>query len=298
MIILYETKKNQITEGAWMNLFKDLSWNPTAIYGIDFSGALYAGRKIWISLAVIKGGVLEIRDCFRGLSLPNSGKRLHDCLMALVTFIASHKNSIFGLDFPFGIPCKITENFGCETWTGFIFSFPEKFSSPQEFQRNCKQFFGRREAKRTTDRESHAPLSPYNLRLFKQTYFGITEVLYPLLKNASACVIPMQEIIADKPLILEICPKSTLVKEQIAHNKYKGKSKEHLGNRRHILRQLTENHVQIPKNLSRLILEDTEGDALDSIIAAYTVGKSLLNPTFPFPAGWKREYAIEGYVYR
>jgi hypothetical protein len=280
-----------------LKLFNERSWNPTAIYGIDFSGALSAGRKIWISLAVIKGDSLEIRDSFRGLSLPNSGKGLYDCLAALVTFIASHKNSIFGLDFPFGIPYKMSENFGCETWPGFIFSFPEKFSSPQEFQRNCKQVFGGREAKRTTDRESHTPFSPYNLRLYKQTYFGITGVLYPLLKNGRACVIPMQEIIDDKPLLLEICPKSTLVKEKIADKKYKGKLKEHWDNRRHILNRLTEKQVIIPKYLKRSILADTEGDALDSVIAVYAVGKCLLNPTFPFPAGWKQEYAIEGYVY-
>jgi hypothetical protein len=280
-----------------MNLFQNWSWNPTAIYGIDFSGALNAGRKIWISLAGIKGGILEIRDCFRGLSLPNSGRRLQDCLSALVTFIASHKNSIFGLDFPFGIPCAIAENFGCETWTGFIFAFPEKFLSPQEFQRNCKKIFGKGEAKRITDKESATPFSPYNLRLFKQTYFGISGVLHPLLKNASACVIPMQAIIDDKPLILEICPRSTLVKEKIAHKKYKGKTKEHWENRRYILNRLTEKHLIVPDHLMRLILEDTEGDALDSVIAAYSVAKSLLNPIFPFPPGWKREYAIEGYVY-
>jgi hypothetical protein len=280
-----------------MNLFNDRSWNPTAIYGIDFSGALDAGRKIWISLAVIKGGVLEIRDCFRGLSLPNSGKRLHDCLAALVTFIASHKNSIFGLDFPFGLPCAVAENFGCETWTGFIFSFPGKFSDPLEFQRDCKQVFGRPEAKRTTDRESHTPFAPYNLRLFKQTYFGITNVLYPLLKGASVCALPMQEIIDDRPLILEICPRSTLVRENIPDQNYKGKTKEHLKNRRHIIDRLTEKNVAISENLIRLICEDTQGDALDSAIAAYAVSKSLLNPTFPFPPGWKREYAIEGYVY-
>ena len=280
-----------------MNFVYDQTWNPAAIYGIDFSGALNAGRKIWISLAGIKEGTLEIRDCFRGLSLPNSGRRLQDCLSALVTFIASHKNSIFGLDFPFGIPRAIAENFGCETWTGFIFSFPGKFSSPQEFQRYCKQVLGKREAKRTTDRESNTPFSPYNLWLFKQTYFGITGVLYPLLKSASACVIPMQGISDDKPLILEICPRSSLVKEKIPSKKYKGKSKEHWENRRDILNRLTERQVIVPDHLRRLILEDTEGDALDSVIAAYGVGKALLNPTFPFPPGWKRDYAIEGYVY-
>jgi hypothetical protein len=70
-----------------------------------------------------------------------------------------------------------------------------------------------------------------------------------------------------------------------------------LDNRQHILNRLAKKQLVIPKNLCRSILADTEGDALDSVIAAYAVGKSLLNPTFPFPAGWKKEYAIEGYVY-
>jgi hypothetical protein len=192
-----------------------------AIYGIDFSGALDAGRKIWISLGVIRGGILEIRKCCRCLSLPDSGKRLDDCLAALVTFITNHRNTIFGLDFPFNIPQSIAGHFGFETWIELIFSFPQKFSSPHEFRHNCKQVFGKCEAKRTTDRESRTPFSPYNLRLFKQTYFGIRCVLFPLLENASACVIPMQEIIDDKPLILEICPRSTLVKEKIAEKNIK-----------------------------------------------------------------------------
>lgn len=281
-----------------MQLFQECSKVPTAIYGIDFSGALYAGRKIWISLAVIKGGVLEIRDCFRGLSLPNSGSRLHDCLAALVTFIASHRNSIFGLDFPFGIPWAIIEKFNYENWLGFIAGFPKEFNSPHDFQHHCKEVTGRREAKRTTDLESRTPLSPYNLRLFKQTYFGITGILYPLLREGRACVIPMQPIVDDRPLLLEICPRSTLVKEQIAAKQYKGKTSAHGKNRRHVLDSLQDKQVVIPNHkLRRLILKDAGGDALDSVIAAYAVAKSLLIPTFPFPPGWKPEYALEGYVY-
>jgi hypothetical protein len=107
----------------------------------------------------------------------------------------------------------------------------------------------------------------------------------------------MQEISGDKnkPLILEICPRSTLVREKIADKKYEGKSKEHRENRRHILKRLMEKQVIIPKHLNRLILNDTEGDALDSVIAAYSVDKSLVYPTFPFPPGWKRDYT--SYVY-
>ena len=106
-----------------MHRDSDHPHTPTAIYGIDFSGALDAGRKIWISLAMIKDDALEIRDCFQGFSLPNSGRRLHDCLAALVTFIASHRNSLFGIDFPFGIPHDIVEKIGVDRWIEFIAVF-------------------------------------------------------------------------------------------------------------------------------------------------------------------------------
>jgi hypothetical protein len=281
-----------------MYIIGDRPNTPPAIYGIDFSGAVDAGRKIWISLAMIKGGVLEIRNCFQGFSLPDSGKKLHDCLPALVEFITNHRNSLFGFDFPFGIPQAIFKKFGFENWAGFIAVFPKQFNCPHEFQSKCKEVFGKREAKRTTDRESHTPFSPYNLRLFRQTYFGIKDILYPLLTNGRACVMPMQEIINDRPLILEICPRSTLIRENIAGRKYKGKTQEHRGNRRHILKNLKDKNVIIPNDdHSRLIIDDPGGDAIDSVLAAYTVWKALLNPTFPFPTGWKKEYALEGYVY-
>lgn len=281
-----------------MNLDSDRSNTPMAIYGIDFSGALDAGRKIWISLAMMKGGVLEIRDCFQGFSLPDSGRKLHDCLPALVEFITNHRNSIFGLDFPFGVPRAILENLGCENWRQFIFSFPNKFDDPHDFRRKCKELAGNREAKRMTDGDSHTPFSRYNLWIFKQTYHGIKEILNPLLQQGRACVIPMQEIINDQPLILEVCPRSTLVRENIAGKKYKGKTQDHRKNRRHILNCLKDKNVIIPHDdLSRLIIDDPGGDALDSVLAAYTVWKALLNPTFPFPKGWKKEYGLEGYVY-
>jgi hypothetical protein len=271
---------------------------PMAIYGIDFSGALDAGRKIWIALARIKGDLLEIRNCRPGYSIPEGGKKLCDCLPALVKFIANHRNSIFGFDFPFGIPQAILENLGCENWLQFIFSFPKEFDDPHDFKRKCKDLAGNREAKRITDRECHTPFSPYNLRLFRQTYFGIKSILYPLLKKGRACVIPMQEIIENKPLILEICPRSTLIVERITAGKYKGRTQEHRGNRRHILNRLKDKNVIIPNDhLSRLIIADPGGDAIDSVLAAYTVWKALRNPTFPFPTGWKKAYALEGYVY-
>ena len=39
--------------------------HPAHIYGIDFSGAQDAGKKIWIAEGVVKGDSLLIEDCFK-----------------------------------------------------------------------------------------------------------------------------------------------------------------------------------------------------------------------------------------
>ena len=62
------------------------------IYGIDFSGAKDAGKKIWIARGVSWDSGLLIKDCFRARDLPNSGKRLEDCLPSLVNLIKSNRN--------------------------------------------------------------------------------------------------------------------------------------------------------------------------------------------------------------
>ena len=46
---------------------------PRNIYGVDFSGAADAGKRIWIASAVVPDGVLRIERCFRGDSLLHGG---------------------------------------------------------------------------------------------------------------------------------------------------------------------------------------------------------------------------------
>ena len=43
--------------------------SPDRIYGVDFSGAKDAGKKIWIAEGVVKGDSLLIEDCFRARDL-------------------------------------------------------------------------------------------------------------------------------------------------------------------------------------------------------------------------------------
>jgi len=266
------------------------------IYGIDFSGAKDAGDKIWIARGVPEGGKLFVSECCKAGDLSNSGSRLEDCLPALVNLINSNGNAAFGFDFPFGVPAPMIT---AKTWEEFVLAFPEKYKSPEEFRESCRQAETGRELKRRTDRENHTPFSPYNLRLFRQTYYGISDVLLPLVRDGGACILPFQEAVAGKPWILEICPASSL--KRLMEKRvppYKGRKGSCRENRSQILADVMKAGVILGQTaeIKDKIIADKGGDALDSIIAAMATFNAIRNTDSLFPNDngyWK----IEGYVY-
>ena len=265
---------------------------PRPILGVDFSGAQDAGNKIWIARCVSKGEALLIEKCFRIRDLPNSGTDLKSCLPALMNLVESEANAAFGFDFPFGVPSRLIKE---RSWEEFVLEFPKKHKSPEAFRQTCREGSKGQELKRQTDIESRTPFSPYNLRIYKQTYYGIREVLNPLVKSGLVCVLPMQRSVRGKPWLLEVCPASTLRKLGLNGFPYKGRAKIHERNRHYILEQVKEAvpvELDYP-DIEGKIIADKGGDALDSVIAALAVFDTLNNnrePTQP-------EYPIEGYVY-
>jgi len=267
---------------------------PVRVYGVDFSGAQDAGKRIWIASGTVEGGALRIDECHRGDGLPRSSKSRDACLTALREFIRSRKASAFGLDFPFGLPRPLVRQ---TDWDAFVLSFPDEYRTPDRFRRACHEAAGGRELKRATDEESKTPFSAYNLRLYRQTYFGIHDVLHPLVRDDQACVLPMQKTLVDRPWILEICPASTL-KQAGLYVPYKGRTEEHRAARAHILEQLEgTGALSVPTSSVRsTLLDDRGGDALDSVIGALATFRALCNPGL-LTVGHESPYNVEGYVY-
>ena len=267
--------------------------SPKHIFGVDFSGAVKAGKKIWISKGRIAGDQLLVEDCFQGKELPGSGMNRENCLKALVSFIVAQDSSIFGLDFPFGIPARVVEG---RTWEEFVESFPDEYTSPDEFRRISLSKAGGKELKRKTDREKRTPFSPYNLRLYRQTYFGIREVLHPLIRDRLAYVVPMYKPEVSKPVIVEVCPAS-LLKEEDLYLPYKGGNNNKEGQRKHILEQFEKRAylTNLPERIHLSVLKDTEGDALDSILACFAAFRALRNFDFLSLVG-VHPYSVEGFV--
>jgi hypothetical protein len=264
------------------------------IYGVDFSGAeKSAGRLIWICRVSV-GDTPLVESCVPAAELPGSGARRTLCLSALCRFIAEHDSqAIFGLDFPFGLPRPVLKEVG---WDQFVRSFGATFADCDSFRELCKQTANGRELKRRTDIETETPFSAYNLRLYRQTYFGIRDVISPLLRSASAWFAPMEKLIPDKPCVVEICPASTLKRHGL-YRPYKGALPDHLTGRREILAAIEQrSSLRFRDPLIRdVMLSETGGNALDSLVAAWAIHEMRGTPRILETE--ESDYRDEGRVY-
>ncbi len=265
------------------------------VCGVDFSGAKKAGTRIWIASATIVGDAIEIGDCRQAKELLGATER-DQCLRTLRDFISIQKACAFGFDFPFGLPKKVTKD---NSWEEFVLSFGNNYHDPEQFREICWVAAGNCEERRVTDRISQTPLSPYNRRLYRQTYYGIRDVLAPLVRDQLVCVLPMQRISASKPCLFEICPASTL-KRMGLRQPYKGhqKDRDRRPIRAHILEGIEKTGGVIikPSALRTKILDDPYGDALDSVIAAFATFRAVRNLAYSTVLG-SATYVLEGYVY-
>ncbi len=267
---------------------------PERVQGVDWSGAIDAGRRIWIASGECQNGRLSITELFRVADLSASVKGRAKSIAAVVDWIARLKFCVIGMDFPFSLPIPLIE---ADNWETFVLSFTERFRDPEHFRAWCAAQANGKELKRRTDELAKTPFSPYNLRLFRQTYWGIAGVLAPLVKTKSAVVLPMQSPRQGVPWLLETCPAS-LLKRLDRYIPYKGADSQHRKGRRHIVTSI-QRHEFLLLSDSRIVkklLSDSGGDALDAVLAALAAFKALQHPEFPYP-DWHEDFALEALVY-
>jgi len=268
---------------------------PKEIYGVDFSGAADAGNKIWVAKGLDDGESLIIEQCVMGFELPGSGKERKACLRALAVFVEDRPFAVMGFDFPFGLPGLLVRQ---RNWASFVSVFPTLYKDPDHFKETCFEEAGKRELKRATDTLARTPFASYNRRVYKQTYFGVTEILRPLVRRDSCRVLPMQDPASGKPWLMEICPASTLKALGLYHIPYKGKEIKHRQGRKRILESLSKT---VPfrledRDLEKRVLANPGGDALDAVIAAAGTFRALRREDLFAPQEGSR-WRVEGYVY-
>ncbi len=265
----------------------------TAVYGVDFSGAEDAGDHIWVTRGRLDGGILRVHDVSPATELPGGGQARDQALAGLRRMITDAGRGAFGIDAPFGIPAKLVKADG---WHAFAAGFGDRFEDADAFREAC-QAAASDELRRVTDDEAGTPMSPYNLRIYKQTFHVIRDVLAPLAEDGTVHVLPMDEPEPGRPWLLEVCPAVTLAEEGIQEH-YKGVGPDRREARLRLLRQLEALHsISLPsRDLRARILEDPGGDAIDSLIAAHAVARNVSDPSRLTPRG-QGPYRLEGYVY-
>ena len=254
------------------------------ILGIDFSGAALAGQKIWVARAHLHGEKLVVDELRPALDLPGGAPRRDVALNALRAWIGSFSAPICGFDFPFSLAADEIDRSNWREWT---LALPQRFADADAFR---AAFDG---ARRQTDIAAKTPFAPLNLRLYRQTFWGIAHVLAPLLSNG-ALTLPFETPRPDAIWLLEICPASLLKAEKLYFS-YKGKSALQKENRARILAQCqTRFGLQTSSNMDEIAVADAEGDALDAILAALCVWRALERDKW---APRDAVEALEGRVY-
>ena len=252
-------------------------------FGVDFSGARSAGKAIWIAEGRLAGKRrVALVDCYPATALPDSGAERALALAALRRLIATTPDGVFGCDFPVGLPRAVLQG---ADWRSFIDKFGQRYGHAEAFREACRRIANGRELRRDTDRLARTPFCAWNLRLYRQTYHGIADILAPLHRDGQASVISIEPPQPNRAWIAETCPASVL-KFLALYRPYKGATAATRSMRRNILNALVErDFLAAPTRSQReALIEDRGGDALDSVLACLAAAAALRQITTPISA--------------
>ena len=262
------------------------------ILGLDFSGAVDAGRAIWLAEGHAEGEGLRVTDCRRAADLPGGGTAREPALSALRQYLSGLGFYAIGMDFPFSLHRSLVPE---HTLAELLVAFAGRYPTPQAFRAACRAAGSERELKRRCDLEARTPFVAHNLRVYRQTWHGITALLAPL-SAQGARILPVQQPLGQHPWLLETCPASAL-KAAGRYIPYKGRTQAHRAAREAIVAWLEAGGVSWGGGVrpSR-VLDDAGGDALDSVICAWIAWRAVSDPARLFPT-LGPEQQVEGYVY-
>ncbi len=255
------------------------------VYGVDFSGARLAGRNIWLArLEPTAAGAGSGVPAYRlvGLSslerLCGTAERA-PALAHLVGRIAGSEGALWALDFPFGLPVEVLDP--GSVWAGqfdFLRDWGEDaYGLGLECLRRAKALGGPNHIRRLTDTEAKAPFDCYHYRIIYQTFFGMRDVLGPLLRHRRTAILPFhyRRLPSARRVLVEACPSSTLKRLGLPHQNYKQPQGGPLTLKRRRTRKVLLDGlarlVEVSDRDRRVMVRNPGGDAIDAVIAALGV---------------------------
>ena len=248
------------------------------LHGVDFSGA-------------DAGGAAKIRMVSRDLDAPRAAVRLEGrfdrkgLVKRLLALRADHRPHLVRIDAPSGLPLDTLRTLEVQpTWAAMA-AWLTGFGSPRVWRSQVRAH-DRREPKRACDAAFRTPMAPMNLRVFKQTYTHIVEVLAPL-AEAGLRVEPVHAT-QSAVTVCEGCPASVLRLKGWPDHGYKGDGEPPRAVRAEILRRLQQREkLVLASEMISAAEADAEGDLLDAILLV----------TDPLQWVTPSEARVEGWVY-
>ncbi len=183
------------------------------------------------------------------------------------------------LRLPFSIPKSLIDD---RSWKAFALRFPTRFADPDAFRHWAMDRAEDREIRRACDRDAKTPFNSYNLRIYRQTWWGIAHLLSPLIRSGRAVVRPYQPLpTKPHPIIIEACP-ACAMKGIDFYPPYKGHTEKHRLERKATLGKLIDRGLLEPPapSIRARLIDNTGGDALDAVIAAITTAHARSRSNF------------------
>ena len=223
--------------------------------GVDWSGSARAGRKIWTAVVEFDethgARLLSIDRPFSAALGPG------EVSSRFANWLGSAPFDAAGLDFCFGVAREhsppdmpLTGPSEVGGWLGTTYPTPESFKAALGPER-----------KRATDRIRRSPFAPTNLRMFRQTYWGLRA-----LARLTIPILPWGP--AGKRVVIEVLPAD--VAAALAPGcRYKGRTADARAERQRLLQAVVGTcRLTVATEDERSILEDDQGDAMDALLAA------------------------------
>lgn len=232
--------------------------------GVDWSGARTARRKIWAARVNLEEGALtRIWRPFHGSrSAAEVAARVQD-------WLASERFDVAGFDFCFGLAQShlVALDLPRSGPSDLGSALAGRFRDADEFKRAAG-----RERRRVTDVARGTTFAPTNLRMYRQTYWGLCAL--------SGVELPVPPWTCGSAAVVEVFPRHV---------------RRALGGHADRRSALVATGLQFTPRDVATIVADAEGDALDAVLAAIAAGSALAGafqgaPTHAATSG-------EGWIY-
>jgi hypothetical protein len=250
------------------------------LHGVDFSGADSGGAS---KIRIVER---NLRD--RGGAVRVAGRVDRGSLLRVIRESAADGGQhAWRIDAPFGLPLETIAAAGIASDWRAVAEWMKSFGSPRGWRQSLRETT-RKEPRRACDHEARTPMAPMNLRIFKQTWTLIAEVLLPLADDGIRIEPVANTSDPDaKVVVAEGCPSSVLQRYGWPHRGYKGGGDPPREVRAGLVGRLSSVGVLIPDRVAEQAIEDEEGDLLDA----------LLLTTPPYQTVPTATASIEAWVY-